>query len=228
MIEPTVNFFKRDTSKPFFAVYMPVNPHHPYAIPDESFRITGKIPGNTPSKERTRLNYLNSLHYADAALGALVDRLESEGLMENTLLFLFADHGEAFYEHVKNYNHPFFLYEENVHVPLIIYNKKLLSKPVQYRGITRHIDVMPTVLDILRIKTPKEAEGISFMAPHRQQLALLHTHWKDDYMAIRDGQWKYIRDMQHGLEEFYNLKDDPLEKKNLFRKKKDLWSNTEN
>ena len=201
---------------------MPVNPHHPYAIPDKKFQITGPIPRNISSKERVHRQYLNSLYYSDAALGELIARLEKEGLMKNTLLFLFADHGEAFYEHVRNYNHPFFLYEENVQVPFIIYNREIIAEPVNYRGITRHIDIMPTVLDILQLKSPREQEGISFLAPHRQQLALLHTHWKDDYMAVRDGSWKYIRDMKRGFEELYNLEEDPFEKKNIAASKEDL------
>lgn len=221
MTGPTVKYLKKTSKRPFFAVYMPVNPHHPYAIPNESFRITGKISAGTPTKEKTRLNYLNSLHYADAALGSLIDTLQKEGLMKNTLLFLFADHGEAFYEHVMNYNHPFFLYEENVNVPLLIYNREIITEPVHYRGITRHIDLMPTVLDLLQIPPPEEAEGISFLAPHRQQFALLHTHWKDDYMAIRDGNWKFIRDMQRGFEELYELAADPNEKNNLVKTDKD-------
>jgi len=224
MIEPSVAFMKEKREAPFFMMYIPVNPHHPYAIPGKEFSITGTIPVNADYKTKNWLNYVNSLHYADAALGTLVDRLEKEGLMENTLLFLFADHGEAFYEHAKNYNHPFFLYEDNVHVPFLVYNRKLIKKARQYRGISRHIDIMPSILDLLNIRGPAEQEGISFFSPHRQQMALLHTYWKDDYMAVRDGKWKYIRRMKEGFEELYDIENDPGEKINLAAGNADLVS----
>ena len=152
MIKPAVEFIQKDKEKPFFAVFMPVNPHHPYAIPDAEFDITKKMPDNGDFKKRALKNYLNSLHFADAALGQLIDTLEKNGLMENTLVFLIADHGEAFYQHRMNYNHPLFIYEENVHVPFMIYNKSIFSEPFYYDGISRHIDILPTLLDILQIK----------------------------------------------------------------------------
>ncbi len=223
MIEPAVKFMKEKKS-PFFAAFFPVNPHHPYAIPDDSFRITEKVTRNMHYKKRNWLNYLNSLHYADAALGELIDRLEKESLLENTLVFIFADHGEAFYQHRKNYNHPFFLYEENVHVPLIVYNKKIFSQRIDFMGITRHVDILPSVMDALNIRQLPEQEGISLFGARREQLALLHTYWKDDIMAVRDSNWKYIRRMKDGLEELYDLSEDPDEMKNLALENKSLLS----
>ena len=221
LIAPTVKFIKEERGKPFFITLMPVNPHHPYAIPEKTeadrqrFMITGEIAENLPRKTRNRLHYINSLHYADAALGELIATLEKQGLMENTLLFLFADHGEAFYEHRKNYNHPFFLYEENVHVPFLIYNSTLISSTVELKGMTRHIDILPTVLDLLGVRGTREQEGISMLTKHPQQMAMLHTNWKDDYFGIRDGHWKYIRRVSDSFEELYDLDQDPEEKNSI-------------
>ncbi|MBN2079621.1 MAG: sulfatase-like hydrolase/transferase [Spirochaetes bacterium] len=215
MIGPSIEFIQEERDEPFFLVLMPVNPHHPYAIPDNSFRITGEIPEGIDYKKRNWYNYLNSLHYADHSLGKLIDELESRGLMEDTLLFLFADHGEAFYQHRMNYNHPLFLYEENVHVPFLVYNRKLFPGPVHYRGITRHIDILPTVLDMLGIPRDPRQEGLSIFAAGENQMALLHTSWKDDYLGIADGRWKYICRMKDMLEELYDMERDPLEKNNI-------------
>ena len=222
MIKPTVDFIMEKPDEPFFIIYLPVNPHHPYKIPDKKFRITGKIPEGLNYKRVNWLNYLNSLHYSDAVLGMLIDRLEKEGALDNTLVFIFADHGEAFYQHRKNYNHPFFLYEENVNVPFIIYNKNLLKKPYYYEGISRHIDILPSIMDILGLPGINKQEGISIFSAHREQLALLHTFWKDDFIGIRDGRWKYINRMKDQLEELYDLSKDPNEKKNLALKRKDI------
>jgi hypothetical protein len=52
MIDPAIKFIEEKRDEPFFLVLMPVNPHHPYAIPDDTFRITGKIPGEIDYKKR--------------------------------------------------------------------------------------------------------------------------------------------------------------------------------
>ena len=194
---------------------MPVNPHHPYPIPDESFRITDPIDDSKVFQGKNWMKYLNSLHYADAILGEIVDRLEAEGLLESTLLFLFSDHGEAFYQHRQNYNHPLFLYEENVRVPFIIYSKKFFPEPLRYRGISRHIDILPTMLDILSIENDRPMEGVALFSRHARQMAVLQTTWKDNMYSVRDGKWKYILRTKDSWEELYDIEKDPDEKNNL-------------
>ncbi|HOW83258.1 MAG TPA: sulfatase-like hydrolase/transferase [Spirochaetota bacterium] len=215
MIEPGVEFMKSDPAAPFFVVYMPVNPHHPYPIPDESFRITDPIDDSKVFQGKNWMKYLNSLHYADAILGEIVDRLEAEGLLESTLLFLFSDHGEAFYQHRQNYNHPLFLYEENVRVPFIIYSKKFFPEPLRYRGISRHIDILPTMLDILSIENDRPMEGVALFSRHARQMAVLQTTWMDNMYSVRDGKWKYILRTKDSWEELYDIEKDPDEKNNL-------------
>ncbi len=222
MIRPAVDYLKRSHEQPSLLVLLPVNPHHPYAIPGKEFQITGSVDEDQDYRKRNWLNYLNSLYYSDVALGMLVDELERSNLMENTLLFLFADHGEAFYQHRMNYNHPFFLYNENVHVPFLIYSKKLFPSPEYYDGITRHIDILPTILDILGIARSPEQEGVSVFSSHREQLALLHTSWKDDFMGIADQQWKYILRNDDGIDELYDLGEDPNEKNNIASQHPDI------
>jgi len=168
------------------------------------------------------VKYRNSLHYADAVLGMLVDRLEREGLMDNTLFILVADHGEAFSQHRGNYGHPLFLYEENVHVPLLIYNRRLFPRPVVFTGLSRHIDILPTIQDALGIPDLEGQEGISLLAERREQMALLHTSWNDELLGLRDARWKYIRNSVSGAEELYDLEADPAEAKNLVAEKQDV------
>jgi arylsulfatase A-like enzyme len=215
MIRPSIQFMEEDRKKPFFIVYQPVTPHHPFEVPDDKYRITGKIAGKLDYKKRNWLNYLNSLHYADSVLGEVIRNLEKKGLLENTLFFLMSDHGEAFYQHTRNYNHPFFLYEENVQVPFLIYNPHLFPQGYSYNGISRHLDIAPSILDLLGIPKEERHEGISLFSAHQEQMAMLHTFWNRDISAIRDGNWKYIRKMDSAEEELYDLALDPAEKKNL-------------
>ncbi|OHD63075.1 MAG: hypothetical protein A2176_08195 [Spirochaetes bacterium RBG_13_51_14] len=215
MIRPAVEFIRKEPGKPYLLILLPVNPHHPYAIPDKRFQITGEVPENSSGRERSWHNYLNSLHYSDVSLGMLVDELERRNLLDNTLLFLFADHGEAFYQHKMNYNHPLYIYNENVHVPFLIYSRRIFASPVYFNGITRHIDILPTILDILGISQPPEQEGISIISSHREQMALIHTSWKDDYMGVVDRNWKYITRTKDMIEELYDLNNDPGETSNV-------------
>ena len=214
MIKPTLQFISEDRSRPFFAAMFPVCPHHPYAIPDKSFSL-GEISSELPTHERVRMKYLDSLHYSDFVLGELVDALEKAGMMDDTLLFVFADHGEAFYQHEQNFNHPLFLYEENVHVPFLVYNKALFAEPQVYEGVTRHVDLMPTVLDLVGLPPQKLNEGISLASPHDEQLSVMHTSYKDDWTAVRDGPWKYLVRSPDGHEELYDLTKDVKEKHNV-------------
>jgi arylsulfatase A-like enzyme len=221
LIKPTLRFIAEDPGKPFFAALFPVCPHHPYAIPNASYKL-GEPPADATAHEKMKRKYLDSLHYSDAVVGDLVDALEAAGAMENTLLFVFGDHGEAFYQHEKNYNHPLFLYEENVHVPFLVYNKKLFPQPVVFDGVTRHVDILPTILDLVGAPPAVQQEGISFASAHEAQLALMHTSYKEDLTAIRDGKWKYIVRTSDKREELYDLNQDPLEKKNLAAAQKEV------
>ena len=94
----------------FFATYMPVAGHHPYATPEAGpFHDAGELGA-----------YKNALRYGDESLGDLVSGLAARRLLDHTLLVIFGDHGEAFGQHDGNFGHTLFVYDENVHVPLIV------------------------------------------------------------------------------------------------------------
>jgi arylsulfatase A-like enzyme len=97
----------------------------------------------------------------------------------------------------------------------MIYNPKLFAEGQVYPGISRHVDLMPTVLDLLGLPPQPLNEGISLASPHDEQLAVMHTNYKDDLNAVRDGQWKYIVRNPDGKEELYDLSADPKEKKDV-------------
>ena len=221
LIEPAVEFAKQERKKPFFMVFQPSTPHHPYIIPDKKYEII-KPRGN--QKQIRWARYVNSLHFSDSVVGRLLERMEAEGLMENTLFFLFADHGEAFFQHKSNYLHALFLNEENVHIPFLIYNKKLFPGSYQYTGISRHIDVLPTILDALGLNREirPEHEGQSLFASHRQKLAYLHTRWTRDYIGLRDDKWKYMYRVEDRKEELFDVSVDKWEKNNLAERRPEI------
>ncbi len=214
MVKPALRWIKEQSS-PYLLILAPVNPHHPYAVPDDFPRIADPEEAGIREGERTWRNYLNSLHYADAAMGQLVDALESEGLMENTLFVMVTDHGEAFHQHRGNYNHPLFVYEENVHVPALFYSRSLFPTGLEMKSVTRHVDIMPSILDVLGVRDATPREGESIFSPSKEKMAVVHTSWNDEFMGIRDGRWKYIERMKDSREELFDLGTDPGEKNNV-------------
>jgi arylsulfatase A-like enzyme len=214
MIRPAADWIKAQSS-PFLLMMAPVNPHHPYAIPEDVEKIADPGEAGIGEGEKHWRNYLNSLHYADAAMGQLVETLEREGLMRNTVFVMVTDHGEAFYQHPRNYNHPLFIYEENVHVPALFYSKSLFPVGIELESVTRHVDIMPSILDLIGIGDATRRDGESIFSLSKEKMAVFHTSWNDEFMGVRDGKWKYIQRMKDSSEELYDLEADPGEKANI-------------
>jgi hypothetical protein len=77
------------------------------------------------------------------------------------------------------------------------------------------VDLAPTILDALGIEVPKRYQGRSLFEKGPPQMAILHTMYRDKLVGVRDGPYKYIRNLETGAEEFYDLEEDPKEKDNI-------------
>jgi hypothetical protein len=188
----------------FFITYLPVAGHHPYATP---------APGPFPENDM-RGCYLNSLHYADAALGLLIEGLRERHLDRDTLWVIFGDHGEAFGQHEGNFGHTLFVYEENVHVPLLIAANGLTREPVRVPEPASLLDVAPTVLDLLGLGLPSSYEGESLLTP-KPRMALFFTDYTVSMLGLRDERWKFIHEMDSGRSKLFDLRADPAERIDL-------------
>jgi hypothetical protein len=188
----------------FFAAYLPIAGHHPYATPR---------PGPFPGKEEID-RYRNALHHADEALGAIVEGLQARGLLEEALLVIFGDHGEAFGQHPENFGHTFFLYEENVHVPYLLAVPGAAREQVRVRRPASLLDTAPTVLDLLGIRAPDSFQGASLLDPP-PRMALFFTDYSLGFLGLRDGPWKCIHQLESGRSLLFDLSADPLEKEDL-------------
>jgi arylsulfatase A-like enzyme len=192
------------TGEHFLASYLPISGHHPYAVPE---------PGPFPGEEDID-RYRNALHYADAALGQLLDGLRSRGLDRHTLFVVLGDHGEAFGQHDGNYGHTLFLYEENVRVPFLIAAPGLTQEPERVGRVASLIDTAPTVLDLLGVPSPDGRQGHSLLDP-QTRMALFCTDYSLGYLGLRDGRWKLIHELESGRSRLYDLEDDPDERRDL-------------
>jgi arylsulfatase A-like enzyme len=215
MFKPALDFMVKDEA-PFFVSFFPVLPHHPYTFPYEEFYIysAAEISAEPSAKRKAWMRYINSLHFSDYCLGELYSAMETAGLLENTLLFVFADHGEAFYRHPGNYLHSLYLYDDNVRVPFIVHNPSLFPGKIIYPGISSHVDIAPTALSVAGIVPPAEYTGAPLLARHRSRAAYFHTDWDTDYSGMRDGKWKYIMRADTGAGQLFDMEADPGETAN--------------
>jgi len=135
---------------PFFLWLHFYDPHDPYD-PPPPFKV-----------QYAASPYDGEIAYVDFAVGKLLTTLRSRGLYDQSLIVVVADHGEAFGEHGE-WSHGLFLYDETIHVPLLI---KLPSAGSGRRLIESRVglvDIAPTLLQEVGIAAPSPMQGQSLL-----------------------------------------------------------------
>jgi arylsulfatase A-like enzyme len=188
---------------PFFATYVPIAGHHPYATP-----TAGPFP-----EDSEFARYRNALHYGDEALATLLAGLRARGLDRDTVLVVFGDHGEAFGQHPGNIGHTLFINEENVRVPYLIAIPGASTRPTRVADVVSLIDTAPTLLEILDLPVPGVYQGTSLLHPG-SRMALMFTDYSLGLLGLRDGCWKYGFEINSGRSTLFDLCRDPRETDN--------------
>ena len=165
--------------------------------------------------------YDAELRVADSAFGRLIEYLQSENLLDETLVILTADYGEEFWEHGKHAHQQ--LYEEVVHIPLIA------RDPGGPTGIRRSdlvdlIDVMPTALSSLGLPVPATAAGRdvslrSESSPNTDRMLVAQVNavlGNPAQFAVRSDAFKVLfsGEDRSGVE-VYALDEDPSERTDI-------------
>ena len=165
-----------------------------------------------------RDRYDSEVRYSDVELGRIVRMFKDKGFEDKTVLIINADHGSELRDH-GGLAHGSTLYDEQIHVPLIIRIPGVA--PSRVKTPTANIDILPTILDILDIPSPLPLQGRSLVPLIRGEgrgAASVFSETSNKKM-IRRGCWKYIFGFDHGSEELYNLSTDPHERMNLIAAK---------
>ena len=103
--------------------------------------------------------YDGEIAYTDEHVGKILQLLQDLGLSEKTLVIVLADHGEAFLEHGK-LRHGNSLFEEVLHVPLIMRLPGVIPAGKRVAGNVSQVDLMPTALGLLKVASPTQVQGI--------------------------------------------------------------------
>ncbi len=160
--------------------------------------------------------YDNYLFQADDILKKAYRLLKQKGYLENYLIVIYGDHGEALGEH-EYYGHYKTLYQEEINVPIIFHSTMDLSQ-LDTRYATLQ-DIVPTVLDLLSLPTPNDLIGKSLLSKTDQRTSYHSSRTGYyAYISYTDKTWyKCIYNQMQDETELYELHSDPQETRNLTR-----------
>lgn len=217
-------WIERMRKRPFFGMLWTFQTHYPYFDLDRESRISlGSELADDPQARGAKTRYLNALRETDAQIGRLVEFLKQRGLWEETLLIVTGDHGEAFGQH-GIFGHGFDLFEESVRVPLLLMNPAFDG--ARFDRLTGHIDIAPTIADVLGAEPPPEWQGSSLFQPRQEYPVFFFSPWTDLMVGYRDGHRKVVGRLFARQASEYDLGMDPQERNDLLLRRKDASRRT--
>lgn len=180
--------------------------------------------GDAPDVAAVVASYDAEIAYVDYCVGQVLAELDRLDLSDDTIVVVTADHGESLGEHGIYFDHHG-LYDPELHVPLIMRHPRLLPAGAVIPGLARHIDLAPTLLDLVGLAGAMPCEGISLReriegtsGPATEVLLACESSWQSK-LTLRRPDWKLIQALlpdQYGTPELelYDIKSDPGEDHN--------------
>lgn len=207
VIKPAMEWISAQQGKWFAWIHL-FDPHQPYSPP-------------SPYKEKYESDlYSGEAAYLDSQLGVLFQFLRKNDSLEDTIVIITSDHGEALGEKGEK-THGYYAYNNTIHVPLIVYIPGVHSKKIEEN--VGHIDIFPTLCDLLGISIPTHVQGKSLVP------LIEGKNWKKNNIYFESLSpnlnmgWAPLRGMIKGnikfidlpIPEIYDLGKDPEESNNL-------------
>lgn len=158
MTDEVVRFIDRFRDSRWFVMLDYTAAHTPYEPPEPFATAVMEQLGEKPRDGISR-KYLGELAYIDHHVQTVFDHLAATGLLDRTLVIVTADHGEVMYSHHAcvseklemrcEYNHGLTLYDEETHVPFGWVMPGTVAAGQVVTSIVSHVDMPPTILDVL-------------------------------------------------------------------------------
>jgi arylsulfatase len=221
------DWISANTTQPFFAFLYFSSSHFPYEQPENRTPIFAPVELSSDPwslyYDRTlapvmRNRYFNTLHFIDGLLGELVARLKELDVVEDTVLFITGDHGEAFTEH-GYVTHAGHLFEESIKVPLVISGASGYEAACE--GAVQLVDISPTILSLLGLpahgnhqgRTIVQPEGTSTRLPPATIFSNSQIFAHEDMVLVWP--WKYVENGRGDEARLFDLSRDPAERDDL-------------
>ena len=191
---------QRAAGSPFFAVFNLEGTHESgmWSRPDEvkTDPAAVTVPPYLVDAVETRLaiaRHYDNFEAVDQRVGELLWQLEEDGLVENTVVMVWSDHGEGL---PRGKRWP---YDSGLRVPLIVRQPGCIAGGEICQELISTIDLGPTVLSLAGIPVPVHMQGRPFLGPQRQEFrtAVFSTQDRFDrtYVCartVRDARWRYL------------------------------------
>ena len=218
------------TGRPFFLTLATNAPHAPFRVPEEWAQpYRDALPPQADGSPSNRANFYGMIACLDARLGEFRARLEDLGLAENTVFVFTTDNGTAAGHRNGGFNAGMrgakgSVYEGGHRVPCFLHwPAGGLDEPRDVPGLTAHIDLLPTLLDLcgVPVETDLPLDGVSLAAalrgeqPVPDRTLAVHSQRvevpeKYRNFAVMIDRWRLV-----GRDELYDLAADPEQKRNV-------------
>jgi len=179
--------------------------------------------GNYHSPEdvfRAHEAYLAVIEELDEHIGRLLNTLQQEGILDETLVIYCSDHGELMRAHGAWSKCS--MYEDSIRVPWVMAGPGLPAGTVD-RACVSHLEMFPTICEAVGLKPPWDKRGVSLLGAGRPDFVFSEFHgngFTDGVFALRRGDWKLV-ECAHHRPQLYNLAEDPQELHDLVRERGD-------
>ncbi|MCA9156073.1 MAG: sulfatase [Planctomycetales bacterium] len=189
--------------QPFYAQINFSQSHRGWGAPAKADPAKVTLPPYYPDHPAARKDwaeYLDEITEVDGLIGRVLKQLEADGLADNTIIFMFGDHGRA---HMRGKQ---WCYDSGLRIPMILYIPPTLAQPAGYEpgtvneNLTASIDITATTLALAGLKKPEKMQGQVFLGPQAAEPREYAFASRDRcdmtsfrIRTARDKQYRYIR-----------------------------------
>lgn len=214
-----------DLTKPGAFMYDPPEPFGTMFLEDARERLKDidakawwdkPAPAYPEHTEAVTAMYDGGIRYVDSVLEAWFTDWEERGLLENTLVIITSDHGEGLRQRIPRFGGHGGMYQEGLRVPLIVRLPDGSRAGERIDGLTSHVDILPTVLEVLNLPADDRLPGRSLLGPERADDAWVFGQRVDTMVAV--SRKHRLRFTHKGLQHAFDLEADPEEKKPITKR----------
>ena len=242
--DEAIKFIEENKSNQFFC-YLSFNaPHTPLQVPDKYYDLYKNVDPSVISESEkismTEKNILDAKRIygmvtnIDDNVGKLVSKLKELNIDKNTILIFMTDNGPQQFRYVSNLRGlKSSVYNGGIKVPFYLSYPKIHDAGLDLDNFSAHIDVLPSLLDLCDIETPKniKIDGKNFLNKSTEERSFF-SYWTRkspelyQNMSLNKGNYKLVGNTNYDspIERFelFDIDNDPYEMENLIENKKEL------